>query len=341
MPLIGQQDLQLLVIAGDTKQLGPVVISATSRRNPHGNFLGASGLERLVALQKHLMHITAWTNYRSHPSLVVMPSALFYREQMKPADGLDWDTKLARDVLTLINGHRFRKAYRNISALSPDDRQRFVNVVSAARRDPATQSLVDVGGIVAILQLLRMLRDVGGVSLGRVGVISMYKDDVVTLRQRLEEDKMSNVDVEVTVDDEEGGSAEASTVDAFQGREKDVIIVHFVTTMPKQMGGVRHPFGFVRDPHRLNVATTRAKQVQILVGNYANWSEWCEGPKLSNGDQSLCRHMFGLMDYVETNGAIVDWAKVDYKLLARHPQYGLERQCCSTLMLSAVVAAGM
>ena len=63
---------------------------------------------------------------------------------------------------------------------------------------------------------------------------------------------------------EKGGFLEVSTVDRFQGRDKECIIVSLVRSNEEGKVG-----GLLKDWRRINVAFTRAKKKLILVG-----SEW-------------------------------------------------------------------
>ncbi|KAH8059770.1 hypothetical protein JL721_9189 [Aureococcus anophagefferens] len=64
-----------------------------------------------------------------------------------------------------------------------------------------------------------------------------------------------------------GGDVEVNTVDAYQGREKDVIIISTVRS------NARRTLGFVRDDRRMNVALTHARRAVVLVGDPATLRE--------------------------------------------------------------------
>jgi superfamily I DNA and/or RNA helicase len=54
-------------------------------------------------------------------------------------------------------------------------------------------------------------------------------------------------------------NVEFGTVDAFQGREKDAVIISLVGTDPNRMT-------FFQDFRRINVALSRARELLVIVG---------------------------------------------------------------------------
>ena len=56
-----------------------------------------------------------------------------------------------------------------------------------------------------------------------------------------------------------------NTVDAFQGQEKDIIVISCVRA--NASGSLKGSLGFVTDGRRMNVAITRARHYMIVVGN--------------------------------------------------------------------------
>lgn len=83
-----------------------------------------------------------------------------------------------------------------------------------------------------------------GVSPAQIAVVSPYDDQVDRLDDR--------IDVE---------GVEVDTVDGFQGREKEIVLVSLVRS--NEHGEI----GFLDEPRRLNVAVTRARRKVVVVGD--------------------------------------------------------------------------
>ena len=66
--------------------------------------------------------------------------------------------------------------------------------------------------------------------------------------------------IERIINDYPAVRVESGTVDSFQGREKDAIILTFSETDPKRKR-------FFYDKRRLNVALSRAKELLVIIGS--------------------------------------------------------------------------
>ena len=102
-----------------------------------------------------------------------------------------------------------------------------------------------------------------------VGVIAMYRQQVDALEKafrrslpggpfRIDRD-LATGEYRIGFKERLALRIELGTVDSFQGREKDAIIVSLVETDPRKAR-------FFYDPRRLNVALSRAKELLVLVG---------------------------------------------------------------------------
>lgn len=95
-----------------------------------------------------------------------------------------------------------------------------------------------------------MLRLLGrGVPAQDIAVITPYHAQVRLLRELLRQPLAQGLDL--------------GTVDSFQGREKEVILVDLVRS------NERGELGFLQDTRRMNVALTRARRLLIVIGDSA------------------------------------------------------------------------
>lgn len=85
----------------------------------------------------------------------------------------------------------------------------------------------------------------------KVAVISFYSLHVKKLRRAIKSLKFKNIKVEV------------STVDDYQGRETEIVIVNTVRNPRKQLNANKE---FIKKYERLNVAFSRAKNMLIIIG---------------------------------------------------------------------------
>lgn len=102
-----------------------------------------------------------------------------------------------------------------------------------------------------------------------VGVTSVYAAQVRKLRSTIDRAQFSG---------EAHDRLRVSTVDRFQGMERDIMVVSLVLNGPGHKPG-----GFLRTPERVNVAMSRARRLLVIVGSSHNYCE------LPGGDNPYAR----------------------------------------------------
>lgn len=219
-----------LIFVGDHCQLGPVI---TEKRAAAAG-LGQSMFERLVALG--VRPIRLQVQYRMHPSLSRFPSNMFYEGTLQ--NGVSADERkpsLSEFPWVDVENPMIFWAQMGPEEVSASGTS-YLNRVEAAAVEKAVTHLLKAG-----------------VGAEDIGVITPYEGQrayVVSHFARmgpLRQDLYRDVEV--------------ASVDAFQGREKKYIIMSCVRSNEHQ--GI----GFLSDPRRLNVALTRSRLGNIIIGN--------------------------------------------------------------------------
>ncbi|MEI7844277.1 MAG: AAA domain-containing protein [Chloroflexota bacterium] len=219
-----------LVLAGDHFQLPPTVISSEAVAKG----FDVSLMERLMQLYGSRISRRLSIQYRMHHEIMDFSSKEFYEMSLSAHPSVEFH--LLRDLpkiqsIGLVNTavHFIDTAGASYDEASdPNGDSRF----NLSEAQLANQK---------VIELLAC-----GLEESDIAVISPYSAQVRLLRERI-----LQTDVEI------------DSVDGFQGREKEVVIVSLVRSNPE------NEIGFLKDVRRMNVAMTRARRKLIVIGDSA------------------------------------------------------------------------
>ncbi len=223
---------RVAVLGGDPRQLPPTVVSPEAARAGLGTTfferLEHAGATRLLTVQ-----------HRMHAALMRFPSDSMYGGRLVAAAGV------AERTLALLG--------------LPDDPLRpevlaFVDTAGAGWSDTQSSSQPSASNPEEVERVAREVRRLlgRGLSPRDLAVITPYDAQVRLLREALEPERSAGLEV--------------GSIDGFQGREKEAVVVSLVRS------NADGRIGFLADTRRMNVAITRAKRHLVVVGDSATVS---------------------------------------------------------------------
>jgi senataxin len=210
-----------LVLVGDAQQLPATVLSKVAK--DYG--LGKSLFARLQSCFEDAVRnpvLFLDTQYRMHPDICLWPNRYFYNGRLQSAPNM---------------------AEQRGCPLVP------YCILSLDYEQSSSGELSNAGEAVLVSQLVLGLLEILGNKKYSIAVITPYNMQRTAITSLLHASPYASQNVEV------------STIDGFQGQERDVIVMSCVRT-----GGI----GFLSDSQRLNVALTRARCSLLLCGNFTS-----------------------------------------------------------------------
>ena len=230
-----------IVLAGDHCQLPPTVF----RSRPGERGLGFTLFERLHEVLGMKSKVRLERQYRMHEHIMDFSSRKFY------------DTALVADPS--VAGHQL-KDLAGIKTEGLDETPVvFLDTAGLGYEEEiedGTESRYNTEEARLVVKELKRLIE-AGVPPAEIAVISPYSAQVKLLTGMILGDKGDPGDL---------AALEIDSVDAFQGREKEAVIVSLVRSNREGQ------LGFLTDTRRINVAMTRAKRKLIMVGDSATLS---------------------------------------------------------------------
>ncbi len=231
------------ILVGDHKQLPPTILNQEAAQ---------SGLQHTLFERLAHHHETdpdapdtirslLRTQYRMHETIMGFSSRTFYDDRLKADETVRRHTLADLGVTTEALPTSERR-----DILDPDAPLVFVDtsVLDAPEHQrPGSHSRENPREAELVTRLATDLLE-ADVAPEQIAVISPYDDQVDRLDEKIGVDEL-----------------EVDTVDGFQGREKDVVLVSLVRSNDR--GGI----GFLNEPRRFNVAVTRARRKAVVVGD--------------------------------------------------------------------------
>jgi len=219
-----------LILTGDPFQLPPTVISPQACAEG----FNVSLLERLLFQLGAPISCLLTIQYRMHQDIMKFSSEEFYEGRLIAA--VPVRSHLLKDLPGVRSTSLTETALHFIDTAGASYDEK-IESNGESRFNPLEADLV--------MQKVKDLLDTG-LAAQEIAVISPYLAQVRLLRERL---KQTGIEID--------------SVDGFQGREKEAVVVSLVRS--NRNGEI----GFLQDVRRMNVALTRARRKLIVIGDSA------------------------------------------------------------------------
>ncbi|PON32046.1 Helicase SMUBP-2/Hcs1-like [Parasponia andersonii] len=217
------------ILAGDHLQLPPTIQSVEAEKKG----LGRTLFERLANIYGNDVISMLTVQYRMHELIMDWSSKELYNSKVKAHSSVA--AHMLYDLEDVMKNTSTEPTLLLIDTTGCDMEE---------KKDEEESTLNEGEAEVAMAHAKRLVRS--GVQASDIGIITPYNAQVVLLKMmRGNDDKLKDLEI--------------STVDGFQGREKEAIIISMVRSNSKK------EVGFLSDRRRMNVAVTRARRQCCLV----------------------------------------------------------------------------
>ncbi|RLB65474.1 MAG: hypothetical protein DRI90_01950 [Deltaproteobacteria bacterium] len=223
----------VLVLAGDPRQLPPTVISQDEDTRAG---LSSTIFERCSAHWPAQATMMLTTQYRMSEALMRFPSQAHYDGQLEAGEA-NRQRRLGDLIPKATLSDRNGRPWIVIDTSRLGNCEAFDDHRSSFYNDLHRQQVVN--------EIERLIDD--GIDAHDIAAICPYSAQTQRLRQQLSELIQQGLEI--------------GTVDGFQGREKEVVVVDLVRS------NAAGQLGFLQDVRRTNVALTRAKRQLIVIAN--------------------------------------------------------------------------
>jgi uncharacterized protein len=194
--------------------------------------------------------------WRLHPEICAFTSEIYYEDRLHPRPGLERQRVNCEGIASGSGLRRLPVKHSGNASESPEEAAAIASLVKGLLE--AAPTWTDWEGKEQKLEL------------GHILVVAPYNAQVAAIGERLPP------------------GARVGTVDKFQGQEAPIVIYSMASSSAEDA-----PRGmeFLYSPNRLNVATSRARCLVILVANDQVFLPECRTPEQMRLANGLCRYL--------------------------------------------------
>jgi predicted RecB family nuclease len=241
-----------LVLLGDPRQLD----QPTQGTHPEGTGISALDYilegQQTISADRGLFLAETW---RLHPAICAFTSEVFYESRLHPIKGLELQEIRSKGRISGSGLRYVPVEHHGNQNSSPEE------------ADVISRLVADILGLAT--SCVDRLGKEKAVGLEDILIIAPYNAQVFDLKDRMP-------------------GARVGTVDKFQGQEAPIVIYSMTTSThadaPRGMN-------FLYSLNRLNVATSRAKALSILVCSSALFEPECRTPEQMRMANAFCRYL--------------------------------------------------
>lgn len=241
-----------IVLLGDPQQLDQPMQGS----HPEGTDVSALhhvlGGVQTISVDRGLFLAETW---RLHPDICAYTSEVFYADRLRPRPGLDIQVIRSTSRVAGTGLRYMAVPTEGNQSSSPEEADAVGNLVKEILA--ADTTWIDRHGIERPITLQDIL------------IIAPYNAQVFELKDRIP-------------------GARIGTVDKFQGQEAPIVIYSMTTS---SYADAPRGMEFLYSLNRLNVATSRAKSICILVASPSVFEAQCRTPRQMQLANAFCRYL--------------------------------------------------
>ena len=235
-----------VILAGDHLQLPPTIKSKDAEY-----VLSYTLFDRMISTYGDKVTRLLNTQYRMNENIMKFSSVELYEDKLIADDTVKEHT--LKDLIS----DRYKQDKDLLEEISSSDDfcifDKPLILLNTSgldffeTRDTETLSSFNVAECELCKRMVDYLKNKLKVDNKDIGIITPYSAQVASLCNKIPYDEYKGLEI--------------STVDGFQGREKEIIILSLVRSNQK------HQVGFLSDKRRLNVAITRPRRMLVVIGD--------------------------------------------------------------------------